>query len=111
MARTSTRRTKGCPMCKPWTFAGRADSYRQPLRVQRPYTCRQPMIQSPNQPRISLSSRQRPVPRFSVSIFSTPAVFSPRGARIDLLRDLADIALSRQARSDVKQLGDARLAD
>jgi hypothetical protein len=30
MARTSTRRTKGCPMCKPWKFAGHGDSYRQP---------------------------------------------------------------------------------
>ena len=25
MARTSTRRTKGCPMCKPWKFAGTRD--------------------------------------------------------------------------------------
>jgi len=37
MARTSTRRTKGCPMCKPWKFAGHGDSYRQPPRVQRQF--------------------------------------------------------------------------
>jgi hypothetical protein len=35
MARTSTRRTKGCPLCKPWKFAGHGDTYRVPPRVLR----------------------------------------------------------------------------
>lgn len=35
MARTSTRRWKGCMLCKPHKFAGNGDSYRQPVQVQR----------------------------------------------------------------------------
>ena len=30
MARTSSRRWKGCAMCKPWKFAGHGDSLRIP---------------------------------------------------------------------------------
>lgn len=35
MARTSTRRWKGCPMCKYWKFAGFGDAVRVPPRVLR----------------------------------------------------------------------------
>jgi hypothetical protein len=37
MARTSTRRRKGCGLCKPWKHAGHGDSFRQPPRAQRQY--------------------------------------------------------------------------
>lgn len=35
MARTSTRRWKGCAMCKDHKIAGHGDSYRQPAQVAR----------------------------------------------------------------------------
>jgi hypothetical protein len=35
MARTSTRRWKGCQLCKPWKFAGHGDGERIPARELR----------------------------------------------------------------------------
>jgi hypothetical protein len=40
VARTSTRRRKGCGLCKPWKHAGHGDSYRQPAQVQRQFGSR-----------------------------------------------------------------------
>lgn len=37
MARTSTRRRKGCGLCKPWKLASYGDAYRMPWSAVRQY--------------------------------------------------------------------------
>jgi hypothetical protein len=37
MARTSSRRWKGCAMCKPWKFAGYGDAERMPYAALRQF--------------------------------------------------------------------------
>lgn len=46
MARTSTRRRKGCGLCKPWKHAGHGDAYRMPPSALRQFP-------APNSSRIS----------------------------------------------------------
>lgn len=37
MARTSTRRRKGCGLCRPWKLAGNGDAYRMPPSARRQF--------------------------------------------------------------------------
>jgi hypothetical protein len=40
MARTSSRRRKGCGLCRPWKHAGHGDAYRMPPAAVRQFGAR-----------------------------------------------------------------------